>query len=90
MGKPKEFEMPKGKILMGKGPVKKPAPVGKKPAPVGPKRPPMKPKTPVKPRTIEERKFIMDQLRKNPVRPAPKGGAGSIKKKPVMPKKAGK
>jgi hypothetical protein len=33
MGKPKEFKMPKGKILMGKGPVKKPGPI--KPNPKG-------------------------------------------------------
>jgi len=27
MGRPKEFKMPKGKILMGKAPVKRPTPV---------------------------------------------------------------
>jgi hypothetical protein len=42
MGKPKEFEMPKGKILMGKDPIKRPEPVKPKPKGgiVDPKRKP--------------------------------------------------
>ena len=41
---------------------------------------------PPKPRTLEEQKFIRDQMRKN----RPIGGAGSAKRKPVMPPRGGK
>jgi len=74
MGKPKEFKMPKGKILMGKTP--KPVPGGKpKPGKQLPKRGPGKPRTPA------ERKFIEEQLRENPRRAVPKGGMVNPKRK---------
>lgn len=111
MGQPKEFEMPKGKILMGKGPIKRPEPVKPKPKGgiVDPKRKSMpdgekkralpmpKPK-PGKPapkggkvfeRKLEDtsQKGFGAMPKRNPRNPI--GGAGSIKRKPVMPPKKG-
>lgn len=78
MGQPKEFAMPgKGKILMGKGPVKRPTPV--KPKPDGEKKRalPMP-----KPKEGKERRSIFDTQKA-----ISKGG--STKRKPVMPPKKG-
>jgi len=160
MGKPKEFKMPKGKILMGKktpapiekavprneekrgGPryEKQPVPDGKRqpkpndkkrplpmPRPIpGRKRPvPMPgdrtlpkrgggavpkggmvnpgrtleeqrfiekqkqlPSRPTKPRTLEEKKFIMDELRRSPRRPiSPRKGLVKEKQATVAPRR---
>jgi hypothetical protein len=90
MGQPKEFEMPgKGKILMGKGPVKRPTPV--KPKPDGAKKralpmPKPKPGEPA-PKGEKQQRSIFDTPKRNPRNPI--GGAGSIKRKPVMPPKKG-
>jgi len=97
--------MPKGKILMGKGPVKKPAPV--KPSPKGMVNPgkkralPMPKAKPGKPApkggTVIERKLENNEQRKGgPLSLAELrkrntiGGAGSVKTKPVMPRRGGK
>lgn len=111
--------MPKGKILMGKGPVKRPAPVKPKPKggivdpkrnpkPDGKKRPVPMPKPipggkrpipmpkpgdrtlpgrPQKPRTLEEKKFIRDQLQKNPGPGTGRGKRGIVdpKRKKLTP-----
>jgi hypothetical protein len=67
MGKPKEFEMPKGKILMGKNPIAKPVPGSgrKKPTPVRPG-----PKGMVNP----GKKRALPMPKAKPGKPAPKGG----------------
>ena len=161
MGQPKEFKMPKGKILMGKDPKPPreevygkrdrrdayPGPVDKARNPDRPERnrkviyaapkPERRPvdergvvrrgpggpagavapkkrgmdrkelpgptrtepmrkqadnkRGPVKPRTAEEKKFIMDQPKKNPGRGSnPKFPRTPIKGKPVMPRQGGK